>query len=432
VKYIGISYKGRRETNQDSFFSGRINEYTVLAVADGMGGQKGGEIASKIAIDCLVNIIDKEPFASKDSDLKSILKKVYEDSDKAIKNASDATDGLSNMGTTLSCLLMAKGKYVVANIGDSRVYRLTHKEVDCITRDHTILQQYLDEFERPAPEEIKENGHILTKVLDGSGDEPDIYPANKPSFTLNSNDIFLVLSDGLILDKANNFENILYQIVFGSNSIEQISKHLIAHVYHRGSKDNCTVVVGFNGRRIKTLYRLPRLSYPPHLDKNPRITEPEKISKKTGIIILSLLLLAILTLFVLTFRGSFTTIHHSTIEQEPLTGELNNGQTVNRNENNELSWDRGFTNINTNTPYFDGDQIIWYRPEGLQITEYEIIVYQFNELVHTEITSQTSFTLRDNHGYEDGQIVIEVSAMQDNQIIQPDNHSRTTITYNRN
>lgn len=433
MKYFGISYKGRRETNQDSYYCGTINGYLILAVADGMGGQKGGEVASKIAIDCLINFISDQPGVSEDLNLKEILSSAYKECDLAIKNASESSENISNMGTTLSCVLMAKERYVVANIGDSRVYRTNNTDVECITKDHTYLQQYIEEFGQPIPDEVKSNGHVLTKALDGNCDEPDIFPKDESFYTAKKNDLLIVLSDGLILNKAEDFEIFLYQIAHGCNSVEGICKQLIANVYHRGTQDNCTVVTGFKGRSIKKIYDLPKLEFPPHLGTKPRDIEAKKIKNSKVYFVLTVLILAVIAAFFFNYRESFTSVQNNKIvENKSMNATPQSKNSEELIENTEMIWERGFTNVNTNIPFYEGDQIAWYRPDSIEISGYEINVFQENNLIHSETTSQTSFILRDEQGYKDGKLLIEISAIKDGEYVRPTYNSQTTIIYNRN
>jgi serine/threonine protein phosphatase PrpC len=189
----GSSIKGRRDNNQDSFLIYAPNSQTIfLAVADGIGGNVGGKIASNLVIDTSRKIIT-ESFAAglNQLHLKPIMVKIYSEAKKAIDAKINEEPKLNKMGTTLSCVLVHNDCYVWGNIGDSRIYHFANREFYQITNDHSFIEKLALFEEEKSSNSIMENfGHIVTRSLCGEKDEPDIFPKHAPCEKLNNGEGF--------------------------------------------------------------------------------------------------------------------------------------------------------------------------------------------------------------------------------------------------
>ena len=134
---IGLARSG----NEDS----AMTSSSLLAVADGMGGHAGGEVASHIAIKTLATMVPV--FSSADIDTDSIedllLNSLHTIDDEISRTASDEIE-LRGMGTTLTALLIRDGRLALLHVGDSRCYRLRGNTFEQLTHDHTVLQELLD------------------------------------------------------------------------------------------------------------------------------------------------------------------------------------------------------------------------------------------------------------------------------------------------
>jgi protein phosphatase len=253
IDYYGLSIQGRRSSNQDRYLCSTINGITVLAVADGMGGHYGGEIASQLAIDSINEILSEGNYQT---DLKTKLNQIYQLADKKIKIRKNQDQQLAGMGTTLSVVLMENDDFVFGSIGDSRIYRKHDGEILCLTKDHSYLQEYIDKYGVDVPQEILKSKHLLTKALTGDGDKYDIFPSASDSLRLLENELFILLSDGAIQLEKSNLSYLNDYLLF-VNSTNDLCKEIIKDAYESGSTDNCTVVVGSRGdikSSNKTLY----------------------------------------------------------------------------------------------------------------------------------------------------------------------------------
>jgi len=173
------SEKGKRENNEDSCTVLKIADDTyVLAVADGLGGKEGGEIASKLVISSVseyfINAFKK---SVSEDDLKGILEEAFVCAQKSISDYTCNSAELKGMGTTLTVLLLHEKKYVWGNIGDSRLYLMQKDEVDQITNDHTYIADYMKSGGEELPNTVlSQYRNIITRKVDGGDDKPDIYP----------------------------------------------------------------------------------------------------------------------------------------------------------------------------------------------------------------------------------------------------------------
>jgi len=259
INAFGESIKGRRSNNQDSYIILPINQETwFFAVADGMGGTIGGEIASKIAIDTSRDFL-LSYFESYDSiDLKFAAKEIVRLAQEKVKLRIEKNPELNGMGTTLTYLLVHKNKYLIGNIGDSRVYFIHDDSIEQITKDHSYIQQLMDEHGSNISQNFLENNaNIILKAVDGGNENEDVFPLDKDFYELKKNSAFLLCSDGLILEKQS--KSIETKIISMFNySPEKMVKNLISNAYKEGSTDNITAIyVDVERVKVKKVNRKP-------------------------------------------------------------------------------------------------------------------------------------------------------------------------------
>lgn len=291
--FYGESFVGKRNNNEDSFCCEQINEnLIILAVADGMGGAAAGERASSIAIDALLETFRNAPFKEDSNYLKDLVKNAYLTAQEKIVSESKADTSLSGMGTTLNLsLIVNKNKVIYANLGDSRLYQVQEGKISCLTRDHSYIQEHLENNGGEiSPQIIRKFGNYLTKSLDGGGDLPDIYPVETDFYLLKEGTILFHCSDGLILHEPDE-EHKLKEIILETKTVPEAVKELINDAFNRGSSDNITVVIYEYGHHLR-IGKLKRLmgtlrrgitSVIP--DKRPEIpAKPEEkiINKQSG------------------------------------------------------------------------------------------------------------------------------------------------------
>ena len=221
-----------REGNEDSAIYGA----NLIAVADGMGGHAGGEVASAIAINALAQLLPviSDPEIDIDSREDLFLNITYE-IDSQILEKSKQNPELAGMGTTLTALNISGDNVELLHIGDSRCYRYRDNRLEQLSYDHTVMQELLDQG-RLTPEEVFDHPQrsLLTQALMGdSGLDPILV-----SYEIKADDQFLLCSDGLT--------NVLsdYEIgkIIESKSGDAVITALIAEVKAKGAPDNITII----------------------------------------------------------------------------------------------------------------------------------------------------------------------------------------------
>jgi protein phosphatase len=263
----GTTFPGRRDVNQDDILHFYPTQDSFfLGVADGMGGVAGGQIASQTALQTVESVL-REKFEDEVTPdmLKDILATAFEEAQASIREIADEDPSLDGMGTTLTCVMGCDDRFIAGNLGDSRVYYLTDGEIHQVTEDHS----YLREFEKEAgadnidPEFIEQYGHIINKTLDGSGDEPDFFPENGSHFELTEEDGFLLCSDGLIVDKLQDQEQLFQSYMLGTPDLQTAAESLVSLAYYSGSTDNISAVLAEVGTLERELGRVRTYPFPP-------------------------------------------------------------------------------------------------------------------------------------------------------------------------
>lgn len=239
-----LSERGRREYNQDSCTVFSSGELTLLALADGMGGHNGGEIASQAVIESCEEVISKAARNNPVPDnLKAILEELFLQGQETIRKLVKETPSLAGMGTTLSCVLLLDDCYVWGNIGDSRVYHFNGSRLKQITVDHSFLEEYRQEHGNNIPDFVKARSNVITRSISGDGDQPDIFPLDKSYEKIQWDEGFLICSDGLIPEKSEDRTDWMAAIIAGNEKLENAAKQLVKKAYEMGSTDNISVIL---------------------------------------------------------------------------------------------------------------------------------------------------------------------------------------------
>jgi hypothetical protein len=226
---IGLARSG----NEDSAVTGS----SLLAVADGMGGHAGGEVASRIAITTLAGLVPVLTALEIDTDsTEDLLLNSLHTIDGEISRVARDEIELRGMGTTLTALLIRDGRVALLHVGDSRCYRLRGNTFEQLTHDHSVLQELLDSGSISMSEaQDHPQRSMLTQVLMGEGSIAPVLMV----YEVNSKDRFLLCSDGL---SSVLTEKEIKSLLKKSNRDEAVEA-LVEATYINGAPDNVTVVV---------------------------------------------------------------------------------------------------------------------------------------------------------------------------------------------
>jgi protein phosphatase len=203
----------------------------IYIIADGMGGHNAGEIASKLAVENTISYINSLPELD---DLELSIREAVLDSNRKIFELSKSRDELNGMGTTLTACLIKGGEMVVAHVGDSRCYIIRDKAISQVTKDHSLVQQLLDEGSITESEaDNHPNKNIITRALGTSSTvEVDV-----TKLDIKGIEKVILCTDGLS-NLINEQE--LYDIVMKS---DDCCAELVELSKSRGAKDNISVIV---------------------------------------------------------------------------------------------------------------------------------------------------------------------------------------------
>jgi len=225
---VGLTDVGRqRQSNEDSF----VDAPPVFAVADGMGGARAGEVASRMAVEAFGNPPEEG------TDPEARLVAIARDANRRIYEMAHSDDAYAGMGTTLTAVVVSGQEVTVGHVGDSRLYRLRDGGLERLTTDHSLVEEYV-RAGRLAPEEAESHPQksIITRAL---GVEADV---EVDTLTCNASDgdVYLICSDGLT---GMVPEHEVAAILRERTSLEQAARALIDAANRAGGRDNITVVL---------------------------------------------------------------------------------------------------------------------------------------------------------------------------------------------
>jgi serine/threonine protein phosphatase PrpC len=222
-----------RQANEDSAYT----SHRVFAVADGMGGHAHGEVASSIAIGVITELDEQLPEDLDGVDLPTELAGAVDEIQRRLTERAEQDEELFGMGTTLVALIWDGAEFTAAHIGDSRGYLLRDGRCLQLTRDHTMVQDLLDEGRISAEQAANHpRRSMLTRALQTNGQaDPDLFTCEaKPG------DRFLLSSDGLT-DAAP--VQLVAETLAAGAAPEPIVRTLIELAKDHGAPDNVTTVL---------------------------------------------------------------------------------------------------------------------------------------------------------------------------------------------
>ncbi|MBL8086452.1 MAG: serine/threonine-protein phosphatase [Chthonomonas sp.] len=228
-----------RENNEDKFEYFLPEDHETLAskgliflVCDGMGGHAAGQIASELAAKTFIDVAlghpNPEPESAAAAAVAAANRFVYE--------VSRTVPGRQGMGTTLSALLLVQDRAVIAQVGDSRVYRLRGGATTLLTRDHTWVEEAIrNGLMSPGEAETHPYRHVLTRAIGTEANvEPDIFTE-----AVEIGDTFLLCSDGVM----NHVNDEQIGRLLAENPPSMAAWKIVAAALAGGGSDNTTVLI---------------------------------------------------------------------------------------------------------------------------------------------------------------------------------------------
>jgi len=242
VKSAGLTDRGKkREKNEDSILLNR--ELNLYIVADGMGGHERGDVASRMAV-LRINELIQEGLSSADEGLlrqddyiRGVLRDAMAGANREIVEYSRRLGIGRVMGTTASLLLTRNGRAYTGHVGDSRIYRLRNGEIEKLTKDHSRVQELVD-MGVIAPEEAEGHylSHIITRALGSHGS----VEVDTGVFDIEDGDSFLLSTDGLFRVMGINE---VREVMMSRATAEERCRVLINRTLEGGAPDNVSVII---------------------------------------------------------------------------------------------------------------------------------------------------------------------------------------------
>lgn len=228
-----------RSLNEDYVGYYESDKFSIYIIADGMGGHNAGEIASKQAVDDVIEYA-KEHFGK--DNINDLLRNAICKANHNIYIDSLKNELLNGMGTTITACFKSNDLIQIANIGDSSCLAIKGNSIRKITKDHSLVQELLDSG---SITEIEAKNHphknVITRAMGTSPNvDVDIFSLNSCEF-----DKLILCSDGLT-NELNQDE--ILEVVNNSSSYENAAKELISLANERGGRDNITALI-YGGER---------------------------------------------------------------------------------------------------------------------------------------------------------------------------------------
>ena len=225
-----------RSGNEDNFAADLNDTRGIFIVADGMGGHAAGEVASEMAVQIVMREA-KDLKDLSDGNATKVVGEALKMANRAIHDRTLTEVDKQGMGTTASVLLLADSRYLIGQVGDSRVYLLRDGALKQLTKDHSYVQEQVD-LGNLTPEQARYHpySNVITRCVGASPEvEPDLY-----SGEARKGDIFLVASDGLtgMVDDRR-----LAQLLMSRAEPMRKVESLISEANGRGGLDNITAIV---------------------------------------------------------------------------------------------------------------------------------------------------------------------------------------------
>ena len=231
----------KRKTNQDSICLDHTHHF--FAVADGMGGHNGGDIASQLSVKVMPEYFAKN-IAGNESVV--VMKKMIQEVNQAILQKAQEDPTLQGMGTTVSAVHFAGPQLVIGNVGDSRVYLINNHKIYQMTRDHSFVQEKLNMGIYTREDAVKDpQKNVLVRSV---GFEADLL-VDVFNYRICKNDIFMICSDGLH-GKVSDSDilhiverNIPDPAHCSTQDVEKTIQELIQQANDNGGQDNISVIL---------------------------------------------------------------------------------------------------------------------------------------------------------------------------------------------
>lgn len=241
LELVGLTDTGRvRTVNEDAVAVDA--KFGIAMIADGIGGHRAGDVASRMAIDIIIErlrgkIKEYRPNSTQPAPLQ-FAEQIIIEANQAIHSAAQKQPGNNKMGTTLALALFHDDRVALLHVGDSRIYRLRNGKLQLLTRDDSLLSDQVEMGMIAAKDAgDSHNRHLVTQAL-GIG---ATVPVHLNEEEIRSGDVYLLCSDGLndLVDDSD-IELIIESL---KTNLTLAAAHLVQLANDNGGYDNISVAL---------------------------------------------------------------------------------------------------------------------------------------------------------------------------------------------
>jgi protein phosphatase len=230
-----------RKENQDAYAVRTLDPYTLCVVCDGMGGTYGGQVASSIAVRTFTQ--EMQSTLRPDMTGEQLSRTIHDAvcrANEAIRLAAADNAAYRNMGTTLVSAIVREDNVVISNVGDSRAYWISPRGIRQVTRDHSLVEDMVENGEL-TPEEARRHPrrNLVTRALG-----PDLeVQTDEFTLTWSKGDFLLLCSDGLVNTVTD--QEILFEVIH-CDDLDGCLERMLKVAKERGAPDNITAILMMN------------------------------------------------------------------------------------------------------------------------------------------------------------------------------------------
>jgi len=255
MRFFTLSDKGKIRPNNEDYAEsialqlcgplGNRIELTSLILADGMGGAAAGEYASMLAVqtvkeNVVKSLFEKQPEYLLNSDKTIFLEECFVKANQAIYSKSRENPNMEGMGTTIVVAIIYRDSLALAHVGDSRCYRYRKNELVALTRDHSLVQEFVEAGKITAKEAFTHpQRNVITRAL-GIGEKIEV---ERKNMVLEKGDLIILCSDGLCGFVEDEGISQVISAVYSQEAtdLELLANNLVKASYLNGAGDNVSV-----------------------------------------------------------------------------------------------------------------------------------------------------------------------------------------------
>lgn len=233
--YLKTDVGLKRASNQDAFCQATLSDVQFAVVCDGMGGHQGGNVASELAVRAFHEMLSSRLRSGlRTKELKNLISGIITRVSLLIAETAAASPDLAGMGSTVVMAVRMGEKMCIAHVGDSRCYLFRNGKLRRLTKDHSLVQELIDQKEiSPEEGETHPGRNVITRALGYQDDSL----ADVGFSDVKKGDVYLLCTDGLTVPVPDSE----LQEILQTTPPDRLAEVLVGKALEGGGPDNITV-----------------------------------------------------------------------------------------------------------------------------------------------------------------------------------------------